>query len=115
MDAYDGRFLKKLFSKIVLGPNGCWEIHNKVSHPPKDNWRPRACYKRMSMNAARIVAHIFHKLELDSKQQYACHYCDNAFCVNPDHLYVGSPSDNVNDAIRRGRLVYRRKTSGEYY
>lgn len=34
---------------------------------------------------------------------YACHHCDNAGCVNPDHLYIGSPRENISDAYRRGR------------
>ena len=32
-----------------------------------------------------------------------CHTCDNTLCVNPDHLYEGTHSDNVADAVMRGR------------
>lgn len=34
-----------------------------------------------------------------------CHHCDNRACVNPAHLYVGTPKSNVRDAQTRGRLV----------
>lgn len=34
-----------------------------------------------------------------------CHHCDNRACVNPAHLYVGTPKSNVHDAMARGRLV----------
>ena len=34
---------------------------------------------------------------------YACHHCDNPSCVNPDHLYIGTPSENISDAYRRKR------------
>lgn len=33
-----------------------------------------------------------------------CHHCDNPPCVNPQHLFVGTQSDNLWDASRKGRL-----------
>lgn len=32
-----------------------------------------------------------------------CHHCDNPPCVRPDHLFVGTMSDNLLDAARKGR------------
>lgn len=36
-----------------------------------------------------------------------CHHCDNPECTNPEHLFVGTNKDNMEDKTRKGRVVGR--------
>lgn len=60
--------------------------------------------------AAHIVAWIDANGRLPAPSMFICHHCDNPPCVNPDHLYEGTPSQNALDSVARGRHACARKT-----
>lgn len=37
---------------------------------------------------------------------YVCHQCDNKLCINPEHLWLGTPKQNTKDAHIKGRVPY---------
>lgn len=39
-----------------------------------------------------------------------CHTCDNPSCCRPDHLFLGTQTENLQDASSKGRLIRNEET-----
>lgn len=55
-----------------------------------------------SVYAHRFSWEIAHNQPIP-KGIHILHKCDNPPCVNPDHLFIGTPSDNMRDMATKGR------------
>lgn len=55
-------------------------------------------------NAHRWAWRIYRGRLLDEDR--VLHHCDNPRCVNPNHLFVGSSSDNAQDMKSKGRHLF---------
>ncbi len=52
--------------------------------------------------AHRVSAHVFLDFDLASPL-CVLHKCDNPPCINPEHLFIGTQTDNIRDMIAKGR------------
>lgn len=48
--------------------------------------------------------HLWAYLHGDPGDLVVCHRCDNAPCVRPDHMFLGTNGDNIRDAVEKGRI-----------
>lgn len=56
--------------------------------------------------AHRLAYWLHYRVEMGSL--CVCHKCDNGWCVNPQHLFLGTRGDNNADRDRKGRAVHMR-------
>ena len=75
---------------------GCWDWTRAKTHG----------YGQLSYDGKRWKAHRFAWVLANGavpSGKWILHKCHNRACCNPDHLYAGTPKDNVRDMFEAGR------------
>lgn len=96
---------ERFFKRFDKKESGCWEWsarkdqcgYGNISHDYKE------------LKAHRVSWTIF-KGDIPANM-CVCHHCDNPACVNPDHLFLGSHKDNMDDRDRKKRCCRGEKRS----
>lgn len=103
------------FWQLVAPPNenGCelW-VGGPTIHPKRRASQYGALYIRgtgahaSSYRVTRIAYYLYHGV--DPQELFVCHNCpggDNPRCVAKAHLFLGTGTDNMQDASKKGRMT----------
>lgn len=92
-----GEALAHLLGKVLIS-DGCWEWVG---------WKSGDGYGTLVVDGVRTSAHRRMWALVNGPipgDLFILHSCDNPACVNPEHLSLGTQSDNMRDAARKGRI-----------
>ncbi len=94
------------FNSRVQQGEGCWVWAGATHKEPK----PYGVFYAAGRNwlAHRVAWRLAYGVVPDGL--FVCHHCDNHRCVRPDHLFVGTNSENILDASGKKRLFGQRPT-----
>lgn len=98
----DSRSVEERFQeKYIPEPmSGCWLWIASVNACGYGTVR---AYQKPML--AHRVAYLLYRGEIP-EDTCVLHTCDNPPCVNPEHLFLGTPMDNVTDMERKNRSYH---------
>ena len=98
----DQSFIRTFMDRVQrLGPDDCWPWQGATS---SGNGRGAMIHNNTFINPSRLSWVLRHREEVP-QGLFVCHTCDNSLCMNPDHLWLGTNTDNVLDASDKGRMI----------
>lgn len=80
----------------------CWLWYGDKNDKGYAQLRMRDGGGRTWLNLRRYVWETTHGPIPDG--MLVCHSCDTPSCLNPEHLWLGTHQDNMNDSKAKGRL-----------
>lgn len=92
---------ERFFEKVIRLPDdGCWLWTGGKTAKGYGQFRP-------NRPASMVLAHRFSWSVANGEipEGLQClHHCDTPGCVRPDHLFLGTHQDNMDDKVLKGRV-----------
>lgn len=93
----------RFWGRVHKSDNGCWLWRGSVNSAK----RQQGGYGKFHCNGKHLRSHIVSWVLAHGAAppdgMFIGHKCDNRRCVNPAHLDIMSPAENVRDMISKGR------------